>query len=482
MTLSTIAPYIGPVIGLTTSSTVRIMAGVKGNGTDKENTGYIRFKPKSIESWSTPKRFRFNKSFYYTGVIELTGLTPSTRYEYQVVVASEEAPVNEDMLNWEGHTIFQFNTLTTAPPEHFSFCFGSCMRHSRDGRFGKVLRKLSQLHSEAPVDFMLWLGDQVYNDELMFLTPKNSTEADFKRRYNNFYNNKYVKNVVANIPNLMVIDDHEIENSFTDGTNEYMERSTLFSRNNQERLINGMLAIYSYQLSHGPIFDTEPDNTQVGVSFVKGQKLNQVPVKHYEVVKFNDIGLFLLDTRKERDKDMFMSRAQEKELIEFLDNQDLRVKLIASSVTFLVDYKGKTPKKADNWLKAYKQRNRILNHIIDNEISNIVFLSGDVHSHFATQLKVNGINRPIYQLVSGSLFWPTGYLMNRIRWSAEKVKYGQIYKARDGFEVSKPLSETTVDFFENNGLGYVEIDADSLTFKVFNHEGKVAIKVTLDLA
>ena len=475
------APLIGPVIGHTTDTTVRVMAGIAPVNAIKPNTGRIRIRRAGNTQWQGAKKFRFNRTFYYTGVIELTGLTVGTEYEYQVAIIANgtDMPSNAD---WDSIDIHKFSTRSATPDGVTSFCFGSCLRNNDDGRWGKTLRNVVTQHQNGPLDFMLWLGDQIYNDEYMWLTPNNSDVEDFAERYNAFLNNEYVKKFIGDMPNYMIIDDHEIENSFTKGAAEYANAGIPFLSKNRERLINGIAAVYSYQLSHGPVFDTAPDPNQNGVSFIRGQGNHQTPARHYSSTTVNGVGLFLTDTRKERTKKRFLSKKQEAALIAFLDDTDTDVKLIASSVTFLGD-KGKKPNKADNWMKAHKQRAKILKHIVNNNIRNVVFLSGDIHSHYATQLQVDGERLPVYQLVSGSLFWPTGFIMKRIRWCRDDVNWGHIYGAPSNYAIAQPISITNTDFFESNGIGYVEVNPTNseLLFRVFNHSQSVVIEAELPL-
>ncbi|QDG35951.1 alkaline phosphatase family protein [Alteromonas mediterranea] len=476
------APIIGPIVGHLTSTSLRLMAGCKPTSKDKSNIGRVRIKKSSDDSWEVTKTFRFNRTFYYTGVIELTELEASTKYDYQMAIVSDENEASmPNEADWNSIEVNCFTSRSTASNQPVAFCFGSCLRNSDDGRWGKTLKNVITQNSNKPIDFMLWLGDQIYNDEYMWLTPSNTSKQDFAQRYEAFYNNEYVKEVIRQFSNYMIIDDHEIENSFTDGAKEYEDAGIPWFSRNKERLINGIGAIYSYQLSHGPIFTTERDETQPNVRFVKGQNNHQTPARHYESVKITDkVGLFLTDTRKERTKQKMMSREQEDKLLEFLSDTATKVKLIATSVTFLGDT-AKKPKKADNWMKGYKQRARILKYIVNKKIENVVFLSGDIHSHYATQLTVDGLKYKVYQLVSGSLFWPTGFIINKIRWGKEDVNWDYIYGAPSNYGITKPLSDTSKDFFEGNGIGHVLIDDNSFQFTVHNHNEKRVIRVDLPL-
>lgn len=477
-------PSYGPVLGLTTTTTVRLMAGIDDLADKfKVYSGYIRFKKVTDLQWSHIKKFRFNRNFYYTGVIELTDLASDTEYHYQLGYDPQDSGKDPVEADWANATA---GTFKTRSPQATSvrFCLGSCLRQDEDdNRVGKVLQNLLPIHAKQPLDCMLWMGDQIYNDKLLFLTPNNSSKADFFDVYKQFFNNPYVKPVLANIPNYMVMDDHEIENSFTDGVNEYAESGFFSSKTKKERLINGILAMYSYQLSHGPIYSSEADPDQQGVAFIKGQDNNQVPVRHYAEVSLGDVGLFLLDCRKERSesKSLLISEAQEAQLLAFLSKSEYRVRFVVSSVTFLADNDSR-PQKADNWKRAAEQRKRIITHITNNNIQNVFFLSGDVHSHFAARLEINDQPSTIYQLVSGSLFWPTSYLVNKIRWFREDVLFNkQIFGCAEHIKLSDPLSKSSNDFFASNAVAYVEVGQSEVLFKVLNESEDCVIESRLQL-
>lgn len=499
-------PPVGPVLGLTTKESARFMAGIqnklpKSKAKDKINCGWIRLKKSQSRRWGAPKRFRFNRNFYYTGVIEIRGLESATEYEYQLGFKSDYSETGEITASeWDRIDTYSFFTQGA---DQFHFCFGSCLRNGDDSRVGKALRFVSKKHTETPLDMMLWLGDQVYNDKYLLLTMDNSSKEDFYDLYDEFFSNEHVQKILPKLPNYMVMDDHEIANGLTDGVDKYRGSKwlNLITRNNQ-RIVNGINAFYSYQASHGGIYTTEPGD-QKDVYFLNGVNQNQVPVKHYYELAMGsgDIGLFIMDTRKERSKGKLISKNQERAFYQFLSNESYRVKLVASSVTFLADkldyYEDNDNEyedliqnegddvNADNWKKAARQRASILKYIDDNNVNNVLFLSGDVHSHFAARLIKNSSLTTVYQLVSGSLFWPTSCLINRIRWFKDDVAFGkQIYKASSSidYRLSEALSDIDGKFHESNGVGYVSIGSDSFEFKVLNHKGEAVIKVELPLS
>ena len=472
-------PPVGPILGLVTRHSARLMCAIKpAEQKSKINCGWLRYK-KLNDTWSSPRRFRFNKAFHNTGVIELTQLEQGCCYEYQIAYESSysEADINDVEGIWQEITIHKFNTRGDG--DELNFCFGSCMRNNGQEQVGKTLRQVDELHQSSPLDMMLWLGDQVYNDKYLGLTLNNSAKDAFTELYDDFFGNTYVQKIIPNMPNYMVMDDHEIEDSFTDGATAYANTKFNWFNKDIDRLINGINAFYSYQLSHGPIYDTAPDVNQDGVAFIKGQANNQVPVKHYATVDLGDTGLFLMDTRKERSSNGLISSEQEQALEAFLSSHH-RVKLIASSVTFLAD-NDLAAEKADNWKRAEQQRARILNYIMSKGIKNVVFLSGDVHSHFAASLRYRGEDTSVYQLVSGSIFWPTSFLINSIRWFEKDVQFGKAIHGAEEFSLSNPISCNDNKFYASNGIGHVTISGGELKFKVINKSGEVVIDATLPL-
>ncbi|BCE03802.1 alkaline phosphatase D family protein [Marinicellulosiphila megalodicopiae] len=468
-------PPIGPILGMVTKTTARLMCGIQNHPTKKvTNCGWIRIRKLGNDIWQSGKRFRFNENFYYTGVIELTNLDSDSQYEYQMGYESSYSE-GDNLLetDWSNVTIYSFNTQGACD---IRFCFGSCLNDfGHDSRIGKVLNFTKAEHNKKPLNMMLWMGDQIYNDPAFALSRQfNHSKGSIKQKYYNFFNKDNVNQILPYVPNYMLMDDHEIEDVFTTGKKEYFNNG---NKNDKNRVINGINAFYAYMQSHGPIFDTSKCNNQQDVSFVKGQNDYQSPAKHYTKLTLSEeVGVFLLDTRIERSKELFISKQQELELRDFL-NSELKVKFVASSTTFLADRKGKL-KNADNWRKAGKQRKRILDFITDENIHNVIFLSGDVHSHFSGWTQHNEGGPVIHQLISGALYWP---LINPLARLFEKqVRFKKI-KAADQYKFIKHPSTGPKDFYTGNAVGFVEIIDNILLFKIINHKGKAIISSEIHL-
>lgn len=117
---------------------------------------------------------------------------------------------------------------------------------------------------------------------------------------------------------------------------------------------------------------------------------------------------FVLDTRTERvlsgTEPKMINDAQMKALLDWLDDGSSRVKLVVASVPVFPDMQGFAE---DKWGAFPQQRSKILEHIRVNKIRKVVFVSGDVHCSFTSQLGL--ASEPdflVHSIVSSSFFWP----------------------------------------------------------------------------
>ena len=108
---------------------------------------------------------------------------------------------------------------------------------------------------------------------------------------------------------------------------------------------------------------------------------------HY-LFEYNRTPFFVLDTRTSRSRveNNMVSTKQEMALFEWLNKNKTKqtFKIIVTAIPFLVDMKNT---EHDKWSSSRfrVQRNRIIDFIVQNRISNVVFLSGDVHCSLITE-------------------------------------------------------------------------------------------------
>jgi alkaline phosphatase D len=99
-----------------------------------------------------------------------------------------------------------------------------------DNRGDKTFRSiLEQIERGEPLDRVLMVGDQIYADDLNFLSPDEQVD-EYLARYRDAFSQKYVKKMMSQVPVFMTLDDHEIENDWPrvsgSSVNRISERSS----------------------------------------------------------------------------------------------------------------------------------------------------------------------------------------------------------------------------------------------------------------
>jgi alkaline phosphatase D len=236
---------------------------------------------------------------------------------------------------------------TDAPD--FNFLLGSCLyvndsAYDRPGSaYGQgtdILNKMNAVKS----DFMLWLGDNVYTREADF-----GSESGFRYRYKHTRAEKNMQPFLASRNHYAVWDDHDY------GSND---------------------ACKSYPLKETSL--------TVFKEYWANKTYGQNGKGIYSMFSYSDADFFLLDDRFFRDY-QFISETTNpnktqlgEEQIQWLFNalsySRAAFKFIVVGGQFLNEY---TTKESYNFYKT--ERERILNFIIENKISGVVFLTGDRH-------------------------------------------------------------------------------------------------------
>src|SRR5690606_25851067 len=130
-----------------------------------------------------------------------------------------------------------------------SFLLGSCRypgimwkKKESDRIFGPMLR------DHQDVSFAMMVGDQIYADLMSRYVPigRADTYMEFRDRYRGAFSSPNMRQLLSNLPVYMTLDDHEIEDNWTQDRIRSSEKRELF---------NMAIGFYmSYQWSHGPRF------------------------------------------------------------------------------------------------------------------------------------------------------------------------------------------------------------------------------------
>jgi alkaline phosphatase D len=149
--------------------------------------------------------------------------------------------------------IFRTFPDATKTAAELSFLIGSCRYpgllwkiKEADRIFAPMAEHLRSRRNDPAVRFTLMIGDQIYADTFNRLIPimLADTYEEFQERYIQAYSAPNLRQLLRSCPTYMTLDDHEIEDNWT------QDRLT---EPGKHRLFNLAIGAYmSYQWSHGP--------------------------------------------------------------------------------------------------------------------------------------------------------------------------------------------------------------------------------------
>ncbi|MFE4706946.1 alkaline phosphatase D family protein [Peribacillus simplex] len=315
---------------------------------------------------------------------EVYGLQPGTEYFYRFKV---------------GNDISQVGRTKTLPPftaniSKLSFAFASCQHYN------EYFTAYDHMAKED-LDLVYHLGDYIYEtgqsgdgaDGRIHNTPEIYTLEDYRNRYALYKSDVDLQKAHEAFPWIVTWDDHEVEDNYAGGVP---------SKNDQtlaEFAIRRAAAYQAYY-EHMPLRRTSMPHKD--------------SMQLYRTLTYGNLAHFnILDTRQYRDDqangDLWKSPTPESEdpkrtilgdeqeawLLGELDQSKATWNVLAQQV-FFARRDGKMGAgdnlSMDAWDGYPAARNRILSHVRDHNISNLVVLTGDVHTNWANDIKLDYTN------------------------------------------------------------------------------------------
>ncbi|PHR65803.1 alkaline phosphatase D family protein [Alcanivorax sp.] len=329
----------------------------------------------------------------YCVKLDATGLQPDSWYYYQFSVGDQRSPVGR--------------TRTFPASETFidraRFAVVSCSNYPYG--FFSVYRAVA---NHADLDFVLHLGDYLYEygageyGDFPERDPQPPHEmitlADYRQRHAQYKTDEDLQAVHQQFPMIAVWDDHEsTDNSYRDGAGNH---DPLTEGDWTARKQISQQAYFEWL----PIRPREPGNHSV----------------IYRNFAFGDlIDLTMLDTRLEgrdeqltipadpgrNDEDRHLISEQQMDfLLNSLSESNSQWRFIGQQVMFaqlnIAEIPSLSERHAqlrgnlsainmDQWDGYAADRLKILNHIDDNDIDNVVILTGDIHTSWASEIYRN---------------------------------------------------------------------------------------------
>ena len=447
---------VGPIVGATTPRSVRIFGRGEyalESGQPKWAHAAVRVRRKGRSGFFSPKFFKLNPNFDMSAVMVWEGLAADADYEYQAgyfYMDEDSARINIDSsLDWSGIKIHEFRTASNDDKATRTIVMGSCRYLLRifdcelyDDRGDKTFRSIMDQHL-APrrrINALIMAGDQIYADDLGPFSADRKL-SDYLKRYRAVFSQKHIRQLMAQVPTYMTLDDHEIEDNWP---------AKARSRDHATKFPSAIQAYKIYQASHSPLHP------------LQNGRIADVPDKRLWYTH-NDgcCDFFFTDTRTERDlrrnQREIMSRSQLSELLAWLANDSLRVKVMVTSVPFW-ESDGR-----DTWNGFREQRDHILDYIKTKNIRRVLILSGDVHSSMSSELHLDSDrNFKIISVVSSAFFWPVGH---------PKLRQFRLSGPLDGntkhnFQIQNASPLCSTDNFTR-----LRIDPSQVQVEVFDRKG-----------
>ena len=277
----------------------------------------------------------------------INGLSPDTRYQYQVSIDGKADP------NWKG-------SFKTAPIEGKSTAFRmaitSCMK------IGRPQRSWNLLLEEQP-DLHLTVGDTHYAD---------TTDPTVQLEHHLTYRReKEFAKVLEQVPTYAIWDDHDYGPNDSDGTAKGKEFS---------------LAGWKQAWPNPP-----SGTSKTPGAFFKFSR--------------GDVDFFVVDGRYHRspsrspdnDKKRMLGDAQFDWLLEGLKNSKAKFKIIASGS--VLDHS-----KTDGWRIFTFSRHRLFDAIKKHQISGVMYIGGDIHKSLVWQHhESDRVGYPMIEVISSGI-------------------------------------------------------------------------------
>ena len=312
--------------------------------------------------------------------VEVQGLKPDRTYWYQFKAGQETSPVGRTRTAPAGDVML----------DRFRFAFASC-QHYESGYFN-ALGHMAQEDLHAVVH----LGDYIYEGGVGRNKPRqhNSKEVvsltDYRNRYGLYRSDADLQAAHAAFPWIVTWDDHEFDNNYA---GDISEQPNIVAAEFLQRRADAYKAFYEHMpvrrstLPHGPFMQL------------------------YRNVNYGRLAQFsVLDTRQFRTDQpcgdhnkplcegvfdpeaTLLGMVQEKWLCDSLQDSSSTWNVLAQQVMMArVD---RTPGDAvaysmDQWAGYEAGRKRLLTFLDQNSVPNPIVLTGDIHTNWVNDLKVD---------------------------------------------------------------------------------------------
>ena len=528
-------PSLGPIVGNTSSNSCRIWirgadSGEKGSvlSEDLRTIGILAVTAKDgkpiPEDQQQAFYFRLHREYDRTGTFNLGvdrpfKATRGTKYKlepnmrYTVRVGSlalddardnDEIVVSDELSSRLPHARAWLGDLNDLDPDRsecsfttfpapgkigkeLRFLIGSCRypglawkRKHSDRIFRPMLKEYMDPQDEITPRFTLMVGDQIYADMFSRFIPLGlaDTYDEFQERYLTAFGSKGMRALLANSTTYMILDDHEIEDNWTQDRIHDRKKRLLFNI--------AITAYSSYQWSHSP------------------RNYGRYLYYSYECAGYP---FFVMDGRTQRYKGDDKDSLDDNHMLgipSFRDDDPSQLQLVCNWLKEQQKKRGDAPKflvtasvfvpngiksvasdsqknKSDCWAAFPNTRRELLDTIVSNNVQNVVFLSGDIHCTNVAEMTFSGTPEAAklkaFSITSSAFYWPFFFADGE---PSHYVHDSTHRKTRDTFTVNRnvTMDYKAYGFSQEDNYCQVTVDKDShsILVRVKDHDGNPVTK------
>lgn len=316
----------------------------------------------------------------YTVKVDVQGLNPNTFYFYEFQEGTKFSPRGRTKTTPVGNAV-----------DSLRFALVSCANFEAGyfNVYGSLLQR-------QDFDAVIALGDYIYEYNTGGYSPNATVNrqwspgneivsvADYRMRYSSYKLDEDLQHLHQQFPFIIIYDDHEFANdAWLNGAENHQATEGLWSA----RKAMAKKAFFEWL----PIRQTSVTN----------------PYQIYRTIKYgNLLDLIMLDTRVEGREEQagttgstvtatsrkLLGTSQYTWLTNKLDSSSAKWKVLGQQImmaplkVFGVAFNG------DQWDGYPAERDRVYNHVLNNNISNMVVITGDIHSSWANDLPTSTYN------------------------------------------------------------------------------------------
>ena len=293
--------------------------------------------------------------------------------------------------------------LPTAKADSLKIAVTSCQNFEQG-----LFTAYEQMKADSP-DLVFHLGDYIYeyagNPQRLrtHLGPEISSIHDYRIRYAQYRSDPHLRGMHEACPWFVTWDDHEVDNNYADDISEQKGVSVhelLLRRANAYQAYYEMMPLRESSIPHGPRMDLYRRG-----SFGTLADFHILDTRQYRSDQPNRDGRDPLNKEARSSKNTLLGETQRNWLFNGLLKSSATWNILPQQVMMgmqghLSDKEGEALKhNMDSWCGYLAEREHLMRFLQDRKVLNPIILTGDVHIHWANDLRVDDF-KPEQELVA----------------------------------------------------------------------------------